>query len=257
MHNSFALAKPPVFLKLLSHDLRWQLLKLLSSSDLRVQELVDRLHQPQNLISYHLQRLRKQGLVHERRSSSDGREVYYSLDLDRVRALYQSSGQALHPALAAEETSQEVPDIRRPVSVLFLCTHNSARSQMAEGILRARGAGQVQVFSAGTEPGVVHPMAVHAMQEMNIDIQHHRSKHMDEFLGRDFDYVITVCDRIREVCPLFPGDPVKIHWSFPDPAAVEGNEELQFAAFKKTALQLNNRITYLLLMIQRGWNRPG
>jgi protein-tyrosine-phosphatase len=115
----------------------------------------------------------------------------------------------------------------RRVQVLFLCTHNSARSQMAEGILRELGGDRIEAASAGTEVTRVHPLAVREMAERGIDISGHHSKHMDEFLGERFDYVVTVCDNARESCPIFPGDPERIHWSIPDPSAVEGDEKTQ------------------------------
>ena len=243
-------SQPPDFLKLLSHPIRWHLLQALARSDLRVQELEEMLHKSQNLVSYHLQQLRKGNVVHERRSIADGRDIYYSLDLDRVRAQYLASGEALHPSLwTLEMNSTGLP--LQPARVLFLCTQNSARSQMAEAILRSHSKGQIDVFSAGTEPAEVHPLAVRVMSQMNIDLRSHRSKSLEEFIGQDFDYIITVCDRAREACPVFPNDPVRIHWSFADPAAVIGEEQERFQAFLDTAVQLNTRITYLLLMIQR------
>jgi ArsR family transcriptional regulator, arsenate/arsenite/antimonite-responsive transcriptional repressor / arsenate reductase (thioredoxin) len=247
-------AEPPYFLKLLSHDIRWQMLKALASSDLRVQELVELVSKSQNLVSYHLQQLRGQGLVHERRSIADAREVYYSLDLERMRTLYQASGEELHPALGepAQPRFLGGADLP-PARVLFLCTHNSARSQMAEGLLRDRSQGRIEVFSAGNEPSQVHPLAQKAMAEMGIDIGGQSSKSLELFLEQSFDYIITVCDKARETCPIFPGDPVRIHWSFPDPAAVEGSAETIYKAFKETAVQLNTRISYLLMIIQRSW----
>jgi protein-tyrosine-phosphatase len=122
---------------------------------------------------------------------------------------------------------------------------------MAEGILRNLSPGEIEVFSAGTEPAQVHPLAIRAMQELNLDIQHYRSKHLDEFLDQAFDYVITVCDRAREACPVFPGDPTQIHWSFPDPSVVEGMEEVRYEAFRQTAIQLNTRINFFLMMLRR------
>jgi arsenate reductase len=116
--------------------------------------------------------------------------------------------------------------------VLFLCTHNSARSQMAEGILRRLGGEGFEVFSAGTVETRVHPLAVTAMAEKDMDISSQRSKHMDEFAGEQFDYVITVCDNANESCPIFPGSPERIHWSIPDPSAVEGSEEVRLRAFR-------------------------
>ena len=233
------------FLKLLAHDVRWHLLRALTRGDHRVQELVTLLQRPQNLISYHLRLLREGQVVKERRSSADGRDVYYSLDLDQFRTLFQESGLALHPALICEEPL--VPDlgVERPFRILFLCTHNSARSQLAEGILRATAGDWVTVFSAGSQPGGVHPLAVRAAQELGYDISQQESKHMDQFTGQLFDYVITVCDQVREVCPVFPDGPVQIHWSFPDPAAVAGTADAQFEAFLQTARELVVRINYL------------
>lgn len=115
--------------------------------------------------------------------------------------------------------------------VLILCTANSARSQMAEGVLRWLSGGQVDVFSAGTRPSRLHPFAVQAMREIGVDISGHRSKGVEEFWGQPFDYVITVCDAAAEVCPTFPGPARRIHWSFPDPAAVEDEAE-RMAAFR-------------------------
>ena len=116
--------------------------------------------------------------------------------------------------------------------VLILCTGNSARSQMAEGLLRSLGQGRFEVFSAGTKPGVVRPEAITAMRERGIDISSHRSKHVQEFDGQEFDYVVTVCDAARDNCPVFAGRTERLHWSFPDPAAVEGSVEERLAAFR-------------------------
>lgn len=136
--------------------------------------------------------------------------------------------------------------------VLFLCTHNAARSQMAEGIMRHLSRGAVDVYSAGTEPSHVHPLAVDAVRRLlDIDISGQRSKHLNEFVGQHFDYVITVCDRAREACPVFPGDPERIHWSFDDPAAVPGSEDDRYRAFRKVATELATRIRQLLLIIER------
>ncbi len=137
---------------------------------------------------------------------------------------------------------------QRRLRVLFLCTHNSARSQMAEGLLREYAGDQIEVFSAGTEPGGVNPLAVRAMQEIGIDISGARSKSLDEYVDQHFDYVITVCDRANETCPLFPGDPERIHWSFPDPSAVEGDEARRLRAFVEVRTQLALRLrTWLQL----------
>src|SRR6476661_6744141 len=117
--------------------------------------------------------------------------------------------------------------------VLILCTGNSARSQMAEGLLRALGGDRFDVFSAGSKPSIVNPLAIAAMDERGIDIRAQRSKHLNEYLDQPFDYVITVCDNAAETCPLFPGAARRIHWSFPDPAAVVGSESEQLASFRQ------------------------
>ena len=250
------------FLKLLAHDVRWTLVTALAESDRRVQELVELLQRPQNLVSYHLRLLREGQIVTERRSSADGRDIYYSLDLDHLRTLYLESGQALHSALACAESVTESlqteavaadtdGETKRPYRILFLCTHNSARSQLAEGILRSQGGSAVQVFSAGSEPATVHPLAIRAADALGVDINGHRAKLMDEFAGQTFDAVITVCDKVREVCPVFPGDPHQVHWSFADPAAVTGTEEEKLQAFQQTAQELTTRISYLRLMLAR------
>lgn len=116
--------------------------------------------------------------------------------------------------------------------VLILCTGNSARSQMAEGLLRALGGERVEVFSAGSKPSQVNPYAIRAMARRGIDISGQRSKHLNEFISQPFDYVITVCDNAAESCPLFPGKAERIHWSFPDPAAVQGNDDEILASFE-------------------------
>lgn len=130
------------------------------------------------------------------------------------------------------------------LSVLFLCTGNSARSQMAEALLRHLSHDQVDVQSAGTAPQPdIHPMARRAVKTLfDLDMAGQFPKTLDRFLRRDFDYVITVCDRAAETCPVFPGDPERIHWSFEDPAAVVGNDEQKQGAFEATAKQLLSRI---------------
>ena len=126
--------------------------------------------------------------------------------------------------------------------VLFICTGNSARSQMAEGLLRALAGDQMDVASAGTNPCYVHHMAIRAMRERGIDISHHRSKHLNEFLPYPVDYVITVCNQAAEQCPLFPGRAVRVHWDIPDPATAVIAESLRMAAFRKVLYALENHI---------------
>jgi len=117
--------------------------------------------------------------------------------------------------------------------VLVLCTHNSARSQMAEGLLRALASDRFDVASAGTEATRVHPLAIRAMDELGIDLRGHRSKTVDRLLAEPWDYVITVCDSANERCPLFPGRTTRLHWSFEDPSAVTGSEDERLAVFRQ------------------------
>lgn len=126
--------------------------------------------------------------------------------------------------------------------VLFLCTHNSARSQMAEGFLKAMGGNRYEVFSAGTEPFLVHPLAIEVMKEAGVDISQHRSKGLETFLDKDLDLVITVCDQVKERCPLFPGGKKVMHKGFKDPSATEGEEEEKRAAFRKARDEIRDWI---------------
>lgn len=238
--------QPLKMLRVIVDDVRWQLIRALGAGDYRVMELVKKTGQPQNLISYHLKKLRDLHLVNERRSSADGRDVYYSLDMEQLRVLYEAAGQALHPALVS---SPPKPLNRtNPFRVLFLCTGNSARSQMAEGLLRVMGNGAIEVSSAGTEPVGIHPTTISIMTERQIDITGQRSKSVDEVTGQSFDYVITVCDRAREQCPTFPGKAQFIHWSLPDPKLIS-DPDAQYQAFQDTADQLTVRIRYFLAQI--------
>ncbi len=117
--------------------------------------------------------------------------------------------------------------------------------------MRHLGGGKIEALSAGSDPSELHPLAVRVMTKMSIDIGQQRSKHLDEFAGQSFDYIVTVCDRVRESCPTWPSDPKRVHWSFLDPAEVEGSEEERYSAFGQVALQLMNRIRYLLIIIER------
>jgi arsenate reductase (thioredoxin) len=126
--------------------------------------------------------------------------------------------------------------------VLILCTGNSARSQMAEGLLRHDGAGLFQVFSAGTNPADVRSEAVTAMREIGIDISGHRSKSVDAFTGQSFDYVITVCDNAKQSCPIFPAKTRRIHWSIEDPATLQGSAEQRLAKFRRIRDELRVRL---------------
>ena len=130
--------------------------------------------------------------------------------------------------------------MRYPIRVLFLCTGNSARSPMAEGLLRSIGGGDFEVYSAGTGPKELHPLAVEAMREIGIDVSGHRSKSLERFLGQRFDYIITVCDRARDSCPTLSGDNERIHWGFEDPAGVTGAG--QIAVFRRVRNEISERL---------------
>jgi protein-tyrosine-phosphatase len=238
---------PPAFLHIAGHPLRWRLLTELGRSDRRVQELTDLVGEPQNLVSYHLGKLRRVGLVSARKSSADGRDSYYTADLARVRSCLAATGAALHPGLRLSapplETGQPGPARAR---VLFLCTGNSARSQMAEALVSHRSGGLVEARSAGSHPKAVHRHAVRVMRdEYGIDLAG-PSKHLSTFVDERFDQVITLCDRVREVCPEFPGQPEATHWSMPDPAAGHDDDEATYPAFRQAAAELDTRIGFLL-----------
>ena len=259
MQLAISLVQPPSFLKLLAHDIRWNLLVLLARSDYRVQELVHFIAQPQNLVSYHLRQLREHNLVSERRSAADSRDVYYSLNFATLQTLYFAAADALHPALSRPETTQKEmisPLPQKSKRVLFLCTENSARSQMAEALLRHLSSGRVEALSAGSNPASIHPYALQVLTRLGVETSSLRSKHMDEFRGQRFDRIITLCDRIVEVCPSFPNDPERIHWSFPNPATVQGTEAEQYRAFEQIGLQLTTRIRLLLTLLESEKGNP-
>jgi protein-tyrosine-phosphatase/DNA-binding transcriptional ArsR family regulator len=228
-------AEPPVFLRLAAHPLRWALLTALAGGDLRVRELVERVGEPQNLVSYHLRLLRGGGLVTAARSSFDGRDSYYHLDLDRCGDALAEAGAALHPTLDPA-LGPAVPPRPGRVAVLFLCTGNSARSPIAEALLSRRAGGEVTVTSAGSHPkAALHPGAIRALDAFGIDVRGQRPRHLDTVAGQRFDHVITVCDKVREVCPEFPHHPRRRHWSIPEPGS-----------FSETAAELDTRVRHLL-----------
>ena len=130
--------------------------------------------------------------------------------------------------------------------ILFLCTHNAARSQMAEALLRQLAGDRFEVFSAGTEQTRVHPLAIEAMRELGVDISAQRSKTLDEFQGQQFDSVITVCDQANESCPIFPGATERLHWSFDDPSAATGTDDERLQVFRQTRNAIENRLRTFL-----------
>lgn len=244
--------EPPAFVRLASHPLRWQLLRELVQSDLTVRELMALVDEPQSLVSYHLRLLREGGLVTARRSSADGRDSYYAIALVACRDALQSAGGALHPAMRLAVASPDcarVRSSRRRPRVLFLCTGNSARSPIAEALLEKMSAGTVDAASAGSNPKPLHPNAVRVLSSYGLDISARRTKHLDEFRTQRFDAVITLCDRVREVCPEFPAGPELVHWSVPDPALEGATARACYPAFKRTAAELEVRIGFLLPLL--------
>jgi protein-tyrosine-phosphatase/DNA-binding transcriptional ArsR family regulator len=239
---------PPRFLRLAGHPLRWRLLSELARSDRRVGELCELAGRRQSLVSYHLRQLRDGGLVSARRSLADGRDTYYVLELVRCGEQLAGAGASLHPGLASTAGSHSSGLAR--ARVLFLCTGNSARSQMAEALAEQLSEGAVRAASAGSHPKPLHPNAVRVMRARGIDLAGRRSKHLREFAGRHFDYVISLCDRVREVCPEFPGTPQAIHWSVRDPAREPGTAKQTLPAFERAAAELEVRIGFLLETIK-------
>jgi protein-tyrosine-phosphatase len=239
-----ATSSPPQILGLVADPHRWRLLAELARSDRRVGELTELIGQPQNLVSYHLGKLRAAGVVRSRRSSADGRDVYYAADLPRCQGLLAAAGGELHPGLqlvppppAAARRSRAGGAGR----VLFLCTGNSARSQIAEALLIERSGHALEARSAGSHPKPLHPQAVRVMAERGIDISANATKPLGRFARTRFDRVVTLCDKVREVCPEFPGPATAVHWSIPDPAA-----EADASAFERVAEELETRVGLLI-----------
>ena len=129
-----------------------------------------------------------------------------------------------------------------PIRVLFICTGNSARSIMAEALLRHHGGGRFEVLSAGTDPRGVNPLTLRVLEEAGIDASGARSKSVTEYLGETFDYVVTVCDEARQVCPVFPGVHESLHWGYEDPAEAQGTEEERLAVFRRVFIQIGERV---------------
>jgi protein-tyrosine-phosphatase len=209
-------------------------------------------------VSYHLTQLGAAGLVRNRHSSADRRDRYYAIDLGRCRELLQETGGSLHPALSLVAAPRPIPpaaDSSRRPRVLFLCTGNSARSQMAEALLEQMSSGRVDAASAGSSPKPLHPNAVRVMKEHGIDISGNRTKHVDEFASQRFDVVITLCDRVREVCPEFPFHPELVHWSIPDPAVSGPTDPDTYPAFERLATELSSRIEFLLVLLDESFDQ--
>jgi arsenate reductase len=148
-------------------------------------------------------------------------------------------------------TSANASSSERPIRVLFVCTGNSARSVMAEALLRHHGGDRFEVYSAGTIPKGINPLTLRVLAEAGIDASGARSKSVDEFLGQSFDYVVTVCDQARQVCPVFPGVHESLHWGYEDPAEATGTEEERLAVFRRVFIQIGERIRQFATLTRR------
>jgi protein-tyrosine-phosphatase len=240
-----------------SHPVRWALLTELAASDQRVRELAAAVDEPQNLVSYHLRLLRSRGLVDARRSSFDGRDTYYHLNLAMCAGAFGEAAAALHPALAPVAIGKPATHSAAR-SVLFLCTGNSARSPMAEALLQQKGQGRIRAASAGSHPKPrVHPDAVRIMRDMyDIDLRGDRPQPLAAVARRRFDHVITLCDGVREYAREH-GVATTIHWSLPDPSAAADSDRAGYQEFHRVASELNSRIDFLLPVLALDTGPPG
>ncbi len=235
-------ATVPPLLQMASHPLRWAVLTELASGDRRVRELAAVLGEPQNLVSYHLRLLRSAGLVDARRSTFDGRDTYYWLNLTKCAKAFGEAAAALHPGLAPTPPAKPAPR-----SVLFLCTGNSARSPIAAALLEKRGRGRIRAASAGSHPkSHLHADAIRVMRdEYDIDLRGVRPQPLAAVARRRFDCVVTLCDKVRE----YAHDhdlATTMHWSLPDPSG--GG----YPEFRRVASELSSRVDYLLPVLGVG-----
>jgi ArsR family transcriptional regulator len=230
-------------LKLLADDTRWQLISELRRSDRQAGELGTLLKLPQNLVSYHLGMLRQAGLVQAHRSDADARTVYYSLDLAALGAGYAGIGAAMQLPHNGNPATQPA------TTVFFLCTQNSARSQMAEGWLRHLSSGRIPVRSAGIAPQALHPLAIQVMAEAGVDIGYQQAKGLDALADVVPNVVVTVCDLAREQCPEWSASTNQLHWSIPDPVRTQANPESQAQTFRAVRDDLRQRVVGLLALL--------
>ncbi|MGD0863280.1 MAG: MerR family transcriptional regulator [Candidatus Limnocylindrales bacterium] len=176
-------------------------------------------------------------------------------DLDRLDSELTDLEMTVQAAGRARRTPEAT--MAAPIRVLFVCTGNSARSQIAEALLRDFGGADFEVFSAGTEPKGVNPYTVRVLAEIDIDWSGAQSKSVTEFIGRPFDYVITVCDRARQTCPVFPGEHNTLHWGLEDPAEVEGTDECKIEAFRRTRTEVATRLRPFIELARRARSATG
>lgn len=227
----------PIFIDLLAHPIRWVMIRALIHGDMRVQELVDLVGEPMNLVSYHLKKLRDGGLVRSQRSQADGRDIYYSLDFPYMQRASSDVMYALH---LENRSGLNLSQVRG--RVLFICTNHNARSPMAEAIMRSI-APNVEVFSAGVQPTAIHPDAIRATDSVFADIRTVQTRPVSEMMNQPFDYVITVCDQAREMVGTSSTGKI-LHWSIPDPSRITSSAA-RAAAFTQTANILQERVQRL------------
>jgi ArsR family transcriptional regulator, arsenate/arsenite/antimonite-responsive transcriptional repressor / arsenate reductase (thioredoxin) len=233
----------PEALRLIADETRWRLLLLLRQGDFQVGELTSRLGLPQNLVSYHLSVLRQGGLVQVHRSDADGRVLYYGLDLSQLQVGFRDIEALLQ--LSPAVSPADLPTR----TVVFLCTANSARSQMAEAWLRLLSHGRITARSAGTHPRPINPLTIAAMAEVGIDIGYQQAKGIDTLADLQPDLIVTVCDIAREACASWGSEVPQLHWSIPDPAAVEGASETRLIAFRNVRDTIRARVDGLLALL--------
>jgi ArsR family transcriptional regulator, arsenate/arsenite/antimonite-responsive transcriptional repressor / arsenate reductase (thioredoxin) len=221
----------PPFIKLLADQTRWRIVQELRTTDRQVGELAAAIGIPQNALSYHLRLLRQAGILTLHRSDADARIQYYGLNRTIIRSLYTEL--ADHLLLGTPQTSHTTHP-----PVIFLCTKNSARSQMAEGWLRHLSNGTLRVRSAGTHPSPIHPLAIEAMHEVGIDIGHQSAKGIEALAELPGAIVITVCDVAREAFPDNLQQAQHYHWSIPDP--VQSPADIQ--QFRQVCSLLHGRV---------------
>ena len=237
---------PPSVLSMVADPRRWRLLAELASTDRRVGELCELTGDPQNLVSYHLRCLRDAGLVTARRSSFDGRDAYYRVELDRCRRALCEAGAALDPALQlarAHSPSSSEPARRHRYCLRVPVTAHDPKWPKRSSNTRRQA--YFESAARGGLPKPVHPNAVLVLARRGIDISNRSSKHFSRVARLRFDHVITLCDKVREVCPEFPGHPSTAHWSIPDPSIGNGDQDT-LPAFEAVAVDLDERIRHLI-----------
>jgi ArsR family transcriptional regulator, arsenate/arsenite/antimonite-responsive transcriptional repressor / arsenate reductase (thioredoxin) len=227
----------PLLIDLLAHPIRWTMVRALIHGDLRVQELVNLVGEPMNLVSYHLKKLRDGGLVRSQRSQADGRDIYYSLDFQYMQQAANGMMESLYLAPVNQIDYTQITG-----RVLFICSNNNARSPMAEAILRAI-APNVEVVSAGVQPTALHPDTLRAAQAVGADVRSVQTHSLDDVSNQPFDMIITVCDLARDmIAENIEGN--LLHWSIPDPTRITSSVARSLA-FTQTAKILQERVQRL------------